>query len=235
MNQPLFFNDSAKEKQTRLDKDTFNYFLSGQMTAIEMKNYSKEVDDRCFFIVTHYEQAFGHQLDYYCYDNATETNPVGFFDIFSYNDGVAIESINRVTNEFDTLTIIPIAWFYSDLNSFFNEKFQQSAKEKAQKEEEQQKLLDSIAETQAYLNILHASIRSKLTAEELSSLSFLTAKEYIKNISVKNNPYDEIRNIVKKAKNLNINLSDAFKEFLKQNPQSEYRFNDWLLNVFKFN
>lgn len=185
MNIPVFFNDSIKEKQTRLEKDTFNYFLSGKMTSIEMKNYRKEVDARCFFIVEHYEQAFGHKLSYYCYDNATDSNRIGFFDTFSYKDGVAIESRNTVTNEFDTLETIPLSWFYSDINLIITKKFQKSAKEKARKEEAERKQLESIHQIQEKLDALHAEIRKKLTTEEIKSLSFLTAQDYIKNKPLK--------------------------------------------------
>lgn len=177
--QDIIQKNAQNEQKTRLDKDTFNYFLSGQMNAIEMKNYQKEVNERFFFIIEYHEEFFGHKLKYYCYDNASDNNRIGYFDIFSYKNFAYVESNNQVHNEFPTLETIPVEWFIIDFSSYLLSIVEQKKAEQKQQEELLNLEKEKIHITHNKLNELHSSIKTKLTEDELQSISFLLPEEYL--------------------------------------------------------
>ena len=224
---------SLTEQKTRLEKDTFNFFLSGNMTAIEMKKYKDLVDERFSFIVNLYHESLGNSIEYYCYTNATEDHNFGFFDIFENTDSLAVECQLENPSEYPALEFIPFEWFYSDITVKINAIIQEILDQKIAEDNQAKALKEKERDIQSSLSKLHESIKNKLTPDELKSIQFYSIKDYMSQlVLVSKNRTKDASRVNAQAKSLNIILSNEYASFLKNNPDKNISFVDWTLDVF---
>lgn len=156
-----------------LNQEKFTKFLNDEFTVKEVKLFGPEIEERFDYIVKKIAEITNRNVEWYDFDNEgnNEDSP-GFFDTEEYSKNVHyVGGFNNLTKirfkNYDDA--FPTSWFYTN----FEESLKNEQKEYFSKLEENKKSQEdkAIIIKQKHAKI-QESIKSKLTKEELSHITF---------------------------------------------------------------
>lgn len=215
-----------------LDKDEFEKYITGEMRTKDAKNYEKDqLVKRFYYIVHKIGQITGFKVDWFDYDNEGGEDYPGSFDIDSYQENIGftghfIHDKNLKERFEDYDTEFPTKWMTEDFEAQLKKEVKDFEKDlnQANATAHSQKLAKK-----AEADKFQASIRSKLTEEEMAYITFATLEQIEKNKQAqKNNKNKEVAKQVKSLQGKGIDITAEYESYRSatKNPK---KFDLWIV------
>ena len=216
-----------------LNKETFQRFLSDELTVKEVKELEPQIAKRFEYIVGKIGEETGRIIDWYDYDNQGGEYHPGTFDTNDYNEQVGytgefslVKSNTKVVRYDQYDNIFPTAWFYTN--------FEVALKKEIEEFLSEQKHLTAIKEkgkmyAKEEMQKMRESIMKKLTTEELSYIAFVKLEDVRKNkANVTKSVFCEVSQFTKEMKRAGIPVSEQYAQYRENNKKAK-DFESWVL------